>query len=227
MGDVKVLGFWASPFSGRVEMALKLKGVEYEYIEEDLSNKSPLLLKYNPVHKKVPLLLHNAKPVAESLVILEYIDETWPEGPPILPKDPYERSKARFWARFVEDKCMPAMWKACWSRGEEQEKTKEEAVELLRILDSEIKGKKFFGGDNIGLVDITANFIAYWFGIVAQVVGLDEVITKETHPNLCKWIEEYNNCSFVKENVPVKDKLAEKFKEGIQAAAKSSPDSAS
>ena len=101
--EVLVFGVWGSPFSRRVEMALKLKGIEYKYIEEDITNKSPSLLKYNPVHKKIPVLVHNGKPVAESLVILEYIDETWKDSP-ILSKDPYERATARFWAKFIDEK---------------------------------------------------------------------------------------------------------------------------
>jgi glutathione S-transferase len=105
-GDqLTVLGAWASPFLVRVRLALHLKALEYEYVEVDLKDKSDLLLASNPVHKKVPVLLHGGKPVCESMLIVQYLDDAFPGyGPAFLPADPHDRAVARFWAAYVDDK---------------------------------------------------------------------------------------------------------------------------
>ncbi|XP_019192627.1 PREDICTED: probable glutathione S-transferase [Ipomoea nil] len=205
MAEVKVLGSWVSPFSAAVEIALKLKGVEYEFIQQDLSNKSPLLLKSNPVHKKIPVLLHNGNPLLESLIIVEYIDDTFP-GTPILPKHPYEKALARFWAKFIHEKLFSGTRKALFTKGEEQE-GKEEICEVLTILDNELKNKKFLGGETIGLADLAANFIALWMGVFEEIIEVDLGVTEENFPHLCRWKQDYLNCHIIKETFPPRDKL--------------------
>ncbi|KAI3782668.1 hypothetical protein L2E82_12721 [Cichorium intybus] len=207
--EVKLYAVAGSPFVCRAKIALNIKGIKYENLEQDLRNKSAELIKYNPVHKKVPVLVHNGNAISESLVIVEYIDDVW-KGVPILPQDPYEKAVARFWAKFIDDKCIPAIFKA-FPQGNEQ--TDAEALEQLQILENElkVKGTKFFGGDNINLVDIAAGFIAYWLGVIQEAAG-KELVTKEKFPKLTVWADDFVNFEVVKEVLPPRENLLGFFK---------------
>ncbi|XXG74747.1 hypothetical protein AAC387_Pa07g3388 [Persea americana] len=132
---VVVLGTWNSMFSNRVRIALLEKGVEYEYKEEDLLNKSPLLLESNPIQKKIPVLIHNERPVCESLIIVQYIDETWNKTSPLMPGDPFERANARFWGDFIDKKIYDCGTRILWkSKGEDRDEAKKEFIESLKVL---------------------------------------------------------------------------------------------
>jgi len=104
--DVKLIGKWSSPYVTRVKIALNIKSLEYENFEENetFDPKSDILLQSNPVYGKVPVLIHQDKPICESLIIVEYIDETWSSAPSILPSDAYDRAVARFWAAYIDQK---------------------------------------------------------------------------------------------------------------------------
>ncbi|KAK3445137.1 hypothetical protein EUGRSUZ_B02778 [Eucalyptus grandis] len=147
--EVILLDLWSSPFGTRARIALREKGVHFDLREEDLpSNKSPLLLQMNPVHKKIPVLIHNGKPVCESHIIVQYIDETWGPESPLLPSDPHERARARFWADYVDKKIFPAGRTAYRSTGEAQEAAKKEYIEGLKAVEGELGDKAYFGGES-------------------------------------------------------------------------------
>jgi len=102
--ELKVIGKWSSPYAMRVKIALNIKALEHEHFEETLNPKSDLLLQSNPVYGKVPVLFHHGRPICESLIIVQYIDETWTTDPPILSSHPHDRALARFWAAYIDDK---------------------------------------------------------------------------------------------------------------------------
>ncbi|RVX11378.1 putative glutathione S-transferase [Vitis vinifera] len=208
--ELKLFRTGSSVFALRIVWALKIKGVEYETIFEDLSNKSPSLLQYNPVHKKVPVLVHNGKPIAESLVILEYIDETWRETP-LLPEDPYERAMARFWAKFGDDKVLTTIvWGVFFKEGKEQEEAMVEAMEHLQFLEDELKGKRFFGGERIGFVDLALGWLANMISIFEEVAGL-KMVDEDKFPLLAAWMQEFADSPIIKDNWPPRDKMIAKF----------------
>ncbi|XXG74742.1 hypothetical protein AAC387_Pa07g3387 [Persea americana] len=160
---VVVLGTWASPYSNRARIALLEKGVEYEYKEEDLVNKSPLLLKFNPVHKKIPVLIHNERPICESLIIVQYIDETWNKTSPLMPGDPYERANARFWADYIDNKIYDCGSRIWMTKGEAREEARKEFIDCLKVLEGVLGQKQYFGGESFGYVDVALVPFTCWF----------------------------------------------------------------
>ena len=105
--------YWRSSASHRVRIALGLKGLAYEYAVVDILQRDQHADAYrarNPL-AQVPALeitedSGERRTIAQSLPILESLEERWPEVP-ILPRDPYLRARARMLAEIVNSGIQP------------------------------------------------------------------------------------------------------------------------
>lgn len=105
--------YWRSSSSHRVRIGLGLKQLGYEYVAVNLLQGVQATEAYrarNP-SGQVPVLEITEDDgtriaLAQSLPILEYLDERWPD-PPILPRDRYLRAKARALAEIVNAGIQP------------------------------------------------------------------------------------------------------------------------
>ncbi|XP_047957696.1 glutathione S-transferase U17-like isoform X2 [Salvia hispanica] len=193
---VKLLGAKQSPFVTRVMMALEMKSIDYELVVMNPHLKPELLSKTNPVHKKIPVLIHGERAICESLIIVQYIDDAWTNGPSILPPHPYDRATARFWAAFVDDKLREA-------EGEEAKELviKKLSEAFMRLEEAFIncsKGKAFFGGDSVGYLDIA---LGSFVGLIRVVEMMNETkLLDETKTSrLAGWAERLYSDSLVKD----------------------------
>ena len=211
--DLKLLSAWYSPMATRVKIALNIKGLEYENIEEDLNSKSDFLLRSNPVHKKIPVLIHGDKPICESLVIVQYIDEVWSNGPSILPRDAYDRTIARFWGSYIDDKFVVCMKNILMAAGDEEEKKRhleqleeEVLVTLEEAFNKCSEGKSFFGGNKVGFIDIAFGSFLPFLRVFEEMNGR-EILVADKFPELVNWATNFVEDSTVTGTLPEIDKL--------------------
>lgn len=188
--EVKVYGAWGSAHAAMARNALALKGVPYEYVEEDLEHKSEALLRLNPVHQKVPVLVVDGRPLAESLVIIEYVDEAWPgRDPPLLPRDPQRRAAARFWARFFQDRVSPLSHAVLFAASEaERAGLVREMKERMAVMEAGLRvdfpGEgPFVHGRRPGLLDVVLGSCAAGTRVLSAVSG-EEIVELGAMPRV-------------------------------------------
>ena len=105
-----------------------------------------------------------------------------------------------------------AIWRVFRSRAEEQEKAIEESLEMLRIVEEQaLEGKKYFGGDEIGIVDIAFGGIAHWLGVIEEVVGV-KLLEANEFPRLHAWTNNFKEVPVIKQNLPDRQDMLVLFK---------------
>lgn len=166
---LKLYSFWRSSASWRVRIGLHLKGLEFDLQPIDIltdggeHNKAPFAA-LNPL-RQVPMLevTEGGRTVrlTQSIAILEYLDERYPD-PPLLPRDALLRAQTRRLAEIVNAGIQPLQNTSvqAWVRNElhadEKAWTKywvEKGLLALEAAVAESAGR-FAVGDSVTIADV-------------------------------------------------------------------------
>jgi stringent starvation protein A len=135
------------PYCARVRIVLAEKGIEYEPVEIDLTDRPAWIYEKNATGR-VLVVEEDAWILPESAVIMEYLEERYPE-PPLLAADPADRALARLWI-FRHDEFTRPYYAL---RREEDGAAARFDAELGK-LDAALADRPWLGGREYGLADI-------------------------------------------------------------------------
>jgi glutathione S-transferase len=157
------------PYCARVRIVLAEKGLEWETVVVELDDRPAWIYEKNPAGR-VPVLEEDGLVLPESLVIMAYLDERYPE-PPLLPADAAERALARLLVERFDRFSVPYYR---LRRGDEEARGELEA--RLAELDLALEGQPYLTGRAYGLADV-----AY----LPWVIRVDH----GDFPALAEWVE--------------------------------------
>lgn len=101
---LRLHNYFRSSTSTRLRAALNLKGLAYEYVQVHLpdgSHRDPDFLALNPQGLVPALELEDGTVLTQSLAIMEWLDEAYPDAPRLLPRDPVARARVRALGQMV------------------------------------------------------------------------------------------------------------------------------
>jgi RNA polymerase-associated protein len=136
------------PYCARARIVLAEKDVEFEVVEIDLRNRPSWLYEKNP-SGRVPVLEEDGRPLPESTLIMEFLEERFPE-PPLLPADAADRAFVRLLIYRDAELTDPY-----YELRHGEDGARERLDGALGRLDTALGGRPFLGGLEYGLADIT------------------------------------------------------------------------
>jgi glutathione S-transferase/RNA polymerase-associated protein len=141
----------------------------------------------------VPSLIDGNAAIFDSTIILEYIEDKWPE-PPLLPKDPLARAQARTIEDVMDTSFEPINWglgEIKWFRRAEGERARTlearasaQARGIYEWLTRQLGDAEWFGGERFGWADLSV--VPYVNGARGNGIGPDE------HSILGEWLKRAN-----------------------------------
>jgi stringent starvation protein A len=164
------------PYVARVRIVLAEKGIDHDMVEIDLSDRPAWLYEKNPAGRVPVIEEDGGRPLSESAVIMEFLEERYPE-PSLLPADPADRAGVRLLIFRDGDLTSPYY---AFRRGEDG--AAEEFDQALGKFDALLGEQPYLGGEEYGLADIA--FVP-WLLRARDMLGVE----LDSFPALTDWLE--------------------------------------
>ena len=178
---LKLISHKLCPYVQRAVIALTEKGIPFQRVDIDLSNKPDWFLALSPFGK-TPVLLVGDVPIFESAVILEYLEETQPK--PLHPADPLRRAEHRGWIEFASAVLNDiAGLYAAPDQATFNTKTSQLEQRFAR-LEARIAAAPWFDGENFSLVDAVFGPVFRYFDVFDEIGDFGILADK---PRLERW----------------------------------------
>ena len=178
---LKLVSHKLCPYVQRAVIALTEKGVAFERIDIDLANKPDWFVAISPLGK-TPVLQVGEVPIFESVVILEYLEETQPK--PLHPADPLRRAEHRAWIEFGSAVLNDiAGFYAAPDEAAFRAKTSQLEQRFAR-LEARVTASPWFDGESFSLVDAVFGPVFRYFDVFDGIADFGILAGK---PKLARW----------------------------------------
>jgi glutathione S-transferase len=163
------------PYVARVRIVLAEKGIEMETVEIDLSDRPAWFYEKNPTGRVPVIEEDGGPPLPESAVIMEFLEERYPE-PPLLPADPADRAFVRL--LIFRDNELTSPY---YALRRDEDGAAEAFDTALGRFDALLGERPYLGGAEFGLADIA---LVPWFLRARDMLGVE----LDGFPALVDWL---------------------------------------
>lgn len=180
---LKLISFTICPYVQRAMIVLNEKNISYNIEYIDLAAPPPWFYDVSPL-EKVPVLLVDEKPLFESMVICDYLDETSPIS--MYPNDAFAKALNRSWIEFGNDILNTTFDFMHENEPKKFNHLKETLIDRFEILEEELPAGKYYNGEEFSMIDaVFAPIFLYY----EQITKYKDYGFFEDAPNVKAWGE--------------------------------------
>jgi glutathione S-transferase len=172
---MQLISLPVSPFAARVRMAIYAKRLAIEIVPPPAGWRHKAQFREISLTGRIPVLLHDRGALCESAVVVEFLEERYPNAPHLLPTDVYDRAQARLLMRHVDLYLMPAMVDLARPQTDEAAARRllQELTAGLETLNDLLSEAQYAVADHLSLADCALVPALFAARVTGERVGID------------------------------------------------------